>query len=54
VNKAVYLAIGFTLDGIKEVLGIWVVERVGRFCSETVQDVYVKRGAFQIVINISM
>lgn len=29
VNKAVYLAIGITLDGVKEVLGMWVAETEG-------------------------
>lgn len=29
INKAIYLAIGITLDGIKEVLGMWVAENEG-------------------------
>jgi len=29
LNKAVYLAIGITMDGIKEVLGMWVAENEG-------------------------
>ena len=29
MNKAVYLAIGVTMDGIKEVLGMWVAETEG-------------------------
>lgn len=29
INKAVYLAIGITLDGVKEVLGMWVAENEG-------------------------
>lgn len=29
INKAVYLAIGITLDGIKEVLGMWTSETEG-------------------------
>lgn len=29
VNKAVYLAIGITLDGVKEVLGMWIAETEG-------------------------
>jgi putative transposase len=29
INKAVYLAIGITMDGIKEVLGMWVAENEG-------------------------
>jgi len=29
INKAVYLAIGITMDGIKEVLGMWVSENEG-------------------------
>jgi putative transposase len=29
LNKAVYLAIGITLDGVKEVLGMWVAENEG-------------------------
>lgn len=29
VNKAVYLAIGITMDGVKEVLGMWVAETEG-------------------------
>lgn len=29
VNKAVYLAIGVTMDGIKDVLGMWVAETEG-------------------------
>lgn len=29
INKAVYLAMGVTLDGIKEVLGMWVAETEG-------------------------
>ena len=29
MNKAVYLAIGITMDGVKEVLGMWVAENEG-------------------------
>ena len=29
LNKAVYLAIGITMDGVKEVLGMWVAETEG-------------------------
>jgi putative transposase len=29
INKAVYLAIGITMDGVKEVLGMWVSENEG-------------------------
>jgi putative transposase len=29
INKAVYLAIGITMNGVKEVLGIWVAENEG-------------------------
>lgn len=29
LNKAVYLAIGITMDGVKEVLGMWVAESEG-------------------------
>ena len=29
INKAVYLAIGITLDGVKEVLGMWIAETEG-------------------------
>jgi len=29
INKAVYLALGVTMDGIKEVLGMWVAENEG-------------------------
>jgi putative transposase len=29
MNKAVYLAIGITMDGVKEVLGMWVAETEG-------------------------
>lgn len=29
INKAVYLAIGITMDGVKEVLGMWVAENEG-------------------------
>jgi len=29
INKAVYLSIGITMDGIKEVLGMWVAENEG-------------------------
>jgi len=29
VNKAVYLAIGINMDGIKEILGIWIEKEEG-------------------------
>lgn len=29
INKAVYLALGVTMDGVKEVLGMWVAENEG-------------------------
>jgi putative transposase len=29
INKAVYLAVGVNLDGIKEVLGLWIAENEG-------------------------
>jgi putative transposase len=29
INKAVYLAIGITIDGVKEVLGLWTAENEG-------------------------
>jgi putative transposase len=29
MNKAVFLAIGITMDGVKEVLGMWVAENEG-------------------------
>lgn len=29
INKAVYLALGITMDGVKEVLGMWVAENEG-------------------------
>ena len=28
-NKAIYLAIGVTLDGLKEVLGLWIAQTEG-------------------------
>jgi len=55
VNKAVYLAIGVTIDGLKEVLGLWIEKTEGakfwlqvitELKNRGVKDIYTKRVQF--------
>jgi len=43
LNKAVYLAIGITMEGVKEVLGMWVAETEGAkfWLNLGVQDIFI-------------
>jgi putative transposase len=50
INKAVYLAIGITMDGVKEVLGMWVAENEGaKFWLQVVTELR-NRGVHDIFI----
>ena len=50
MNKAVYLAIGITMDGVKEVLGMWVAENEGaKFWLQVVTELR-NRGVLDIFI----
>lgn len=50
INKAVYLAIGINMDGIKEVLGIWTSENEGaKFWLQVVTELK-NRGVKEIFI----
>ncbi len=50
INKAVYLALGVTMDGIKEVLGMWVAENEGaKFWLQVVTELQ-NRGVQDIFI----
>ena len=50
INKAVYLALGVTMDGIKEVLGMWVAENEGaKFWLQVVTEL-INRGVEDIFI----
>ena len=50
LNKAVYLAIGITMDGVKEVLGMWVAETEGaKFWLHVVTELR-NRGVLDIFI----
>jgi putative transposase len=50
MNKAVYLAIGITMDGVKEVLGMWVAETEGsKFWLQVVTELR-NRGVLDIFI----
>ena len=48
MNKAVYLALGMTMDGVKEVLGMWVADNEG--ATFWLQVVTEKRGVQDIFI----
>lgn len=49
-NKAVYLALGVTMDGIKEILGMWVAENEGaKFWLQVVTELK-NRGVQEIFI----
>src|SRR5438045_8763133 len=49
-NKAVYLAIGVTLDGLKEVLGLWIAQTEGaKFWLQVVTELK-NRGVTDIFI----
>ena len=51
LNKAVYLAIGITMDGVKEVLGMWVAETEGaKFWLQVVTELR-NRGIQDIFID---
>jgi len=50
INKAVYLALGVTMDGLKEVLGMWVAENEGaKFWLQVVTELQ-NRGVQDIFI----
>ena len=50
INKAVYLAIGINMDGVKEVLGMWTSENVGaKFRLQVVTELK-NRGVKEIFI----
>lgn len=50
INKAVYLALGVTMDGVKEVLGMWVAENEGaKFWLQVVTELQ-NRGVQDIFI----
>jgi putative transposase len=50
INKAVYLAIGVNMDGIKEVLGMWTSENEGaKFWLQVVTELK-NRGVKEIFI----
>src|SRR5436305_92390 len=49
-NKAVYLAIGVTLDGLKEVLGLWIAQTEGSKCWLQVVTELKNRGVTDIFI----
>jgi putative transposase len=50
MNRAVYLAIGITMDGVKEVLGMWVAETEGaKFWLQVVTELR-NRGVLDIFI----
>ncbi|TWJ19772.1 putative transposase [Geobacter argillaceus] len=52
VNKAVYLAIGINLDGVKEVLGMWAAETEGaKFWLQVVTELK-NRGVQDIFIGL--
>lgn len=51
-NKAVYLALGMTAEGIKEVLGIWVEQNEGAKFWLKVMNELRNRGAEDILIAV--
>lgn len=52
-SKAVYVAFGVTLDGLREVLGLWITENEGAQIWLSVMDEMKNRGTQDILISVA-
>ncbi|MFC3836003.1 transposase [Paracoccus rhizosphaerae] len=51
-NKAVYVALGVTRDGLREVLGLWIAENEGAKFWLSVMNELKNRGVQDILITV--